>query len=625
MDSAKMNFACAWNRRNALTATACVALLAAFAGISWCAWLNKNATFDEPLHFVAAWVQTHYGDFRCNPEDPPLWKYYVAAGTNPGDMSLDMHSGLWKEMLLQDPAPAVHFVVRTMYQTPGTDADRLLRAGRARMLALGVVLGAAIAWWAWRLAGRIAAVVAIAAYCFDPNFLAHAPLIKNDVPITLIFFLLMAVIWLLGERATVTRFICVMLLAAVALATKFSGILTLPMLGIALFCRVLIGKPWPFLKWMLSTRLQRLGAALLVLLGTVAVSYAGIWACYGFRFGPSVDPREQFVFHSVDYNCGVGEMLLQMDPPPIYPSDRQLHEWVKNAWKPSIIVRAVDAANRNHLLPQSWLFGFLYTYGSSLYRRTFLCGEIGMAGWWYYFPAAMAFKTPLATLAGLGLASLIWFSHARRGKTKRDAWAIVAVLVCPVFYMAVAMRSHLNIGLRHIFPVYPFLFVFVGVVAAQSFARRPRITGWIAGILFVGLVVETLSAYPNYIPFFNVAAGGSRGGLALLSDSNIDWGQDIAALANWQRDHADRQLYLCQFGLPDPGYYKLHYVEMDGSEFSAPNETVPSGLRPVYAISAVVLQGPYMNPSQLAFYRGFEKLRPFEVLNGTIYLYDSAP
>jgi hypothetical protein len=64
---------------------------------------------------------------------------------------------------------------------------------------------------------------------------------------------------------------------------------------------------------------------------------------------------------------------------------------------------------------------------------------------------------------------------------------------------------------------------------------------------------------------------------------------------------------------------------MDGSEFSAPNETVRSGLRPVYAISAVALQGPYMTPSQLAFYRGFEKLRPFEVLNGTIYLYDSAP
>ena len=302
-------------------------------------------------------------------------------------------------------------------------------------------------------------------------------------------------------------------MVAIALATKCSGILALPMLGIALFCRVLIARPWPVFRWTLSTRLQRLAAALAILFGALVVGYAGIWASYGFRFGPTGDPQERFDFHSPNYNCGIGEMLLRQDNPPLYPTNATLHEWVGKEWKPSLVVRAANAANRNRLFPQAWLFGFLYTYGTSMARRTFLCGEIGIVGWWYYFPAAMAFKTPLATLAGLGSAAAIWLMNTPAGKIPVEMPIEIhgqpaPVIVCPVFYMAVAMRSHLNIGLRHIFPVYPFLFVFLGVIAAQCFARHPKITCWIVSLLFLGLACETWSAYPNYLPFFNVAAGG---------------------------------------------------------------------------------------------------------------------
>ena len=324
------------NRRNVFAAVACAILLAAFAAISWCALLNKCAAFDEPLHFVGGWMQTHYDDFRCNPEDPPLWKYYVAIGTRSDDMKLDRSSDLWKRMLVSIPAPAVHFVDQTMYQTPGTDADKFLRAARVRMLALGVLLGAAIAWWAWRVAGPIAGVVAVAAFCLDPNFLAHGALIKNDVLITLLFFLLMAVTWLLGERATVLRFIGVMLLVGIALATKFSGLLAFPMLGIALLCRALLNRPWPFFRWTLSTRRFRLIAAAGVVLSSVFAGYTIIWASYGFRFRPAPSPDSKFDFYDVILDCAENEMLLRQNSIPLYPDNRELQKWV-NQWKPSAI------------------------------------------------------------------------------------------------------------------------------------------------------------------------------------------------------------------------------------------------------------------------------------------------
>ncbi|MGA2441768.1 MAG: hypothetical protein ABSH08_12485 [Tepidisphaeraceae bacterium] len=613
------------SRSKWLALAACAGLLTAFWAIASSAWLGKSAAFDEPFHFIGAWVQTHYGDFRCNPEDPPLWKYYVAAGTSKNDLPMDWQSPLWNRMLDSIPAASVLYSDKLLYQSPGIDADKLLRAAHQRMVLLGVALGAAIAWWAWRLRGPLAAVVATAAFCFDPNFLAHSPIIKNDVPITLVFLLLMGAIWLLGQRATPLRCAAVVLLAGVALTTKFSGLLAIPVLAIALVCRSVINRPWPFLNWTLPTRRRRFSASLGLLVASILFGYFAIWACYGFRFGPSSDPSVKFDFKQPILDIAENEMQLRQDPVPAAVSNAQLAQWV-DQWKPDAIVRIGKVVNEHHLLPQAWLFGFLYTYGTSLARRAFLCGQIRVQGWWYYFPLAMLFKTPLATLIGLMLAVAFWIGSARRSAEARDRWAVCALVVAPIFYLTVAMRGNLNIGLRHVFPVYPFLFISLGIMAAQAHRRSPKLTRVVLVLLFAGLIAETVAAYPDYLPFFNVAAGGSRGGLRLLSDSNLDWGQDLPALARWQREHPDRQLYLCQFALPDPRYYGIHYVSMPGAYLEQEDEKATSGLPPVYAISAVALQGTYMPPElQRDIYDRFLKTKPFEVLDGTIYLFNPPP
>jgi hypothetical protein len=613
------------SRPKRLALAACALLLIAFWAIASTAWLDKSAAFDEPFHFVAAWVQTHYGDFRCNPEDPPLWKYYVAAGTSKPDLPMDRQSALWNRMLDSIPAGSVLYSNKVLYETPGVDADKLLRAARRRMALLGVALGAAIAWWAWRLGGPVAAVVATAAFCFDPNFLAHSPIIKNDVPITLVFLLLMGTTWLLGERASLLRCAAVVLLVAVALTTKFSGLLAFPILAIALVFRSFIDRPWLVLKWNLALRRQRLAASLALLTASILFGYFSIWACYGFRFGLSSDPRTTFNFKAPILYIAENEMRLRQNPVPPAVSDKQLAQWAQQ-WQPDAVVRMGRTLNRHHLLPQAWIFGFLYTYGSSLARRAFLCGEIRAQGWWYYFPLAMLFKTPLATLVGLALAAILWVRWSRRSGGARDGWAVCAALLAPICYLAIAMYGNLNIGLRHVFPVYPFLFIFLGVMAAQACRRRPRTAGCILLLLFAALIAETVCAYPDYIPFFNVAAGGSRGGLRLLSDSNLDWGQDLPALARWQRDHPDRQLYLCQFALPDPRYYGIHYISMPGAFVAQEDEKVSSALPPIYAVSAVALQGTYMPPEvKHRVCDPLLKTQPLEVLDGTIYLFDSPP
>jgi len=76
------------------------------------------------------------------------------------------------------------------------------------------------------------------------------------------------------------------------------------------------------------------------------------------------------------------------------------------------------------------------------------------------------------------------------------------------------------------------------------------------------LICETLSAWPDYIAFFNFPTGGELGGLAHLGDSNLDWGQDLKALARWRQNHSQLPLYAKLFESVDPAFYGLKYHEV---------------------------------------------------------------
>lgn len=606
-------------RRVVAALIGCAALLVTFGVTAHLGCRDKCATFDEPYDLVSAWLHTFYGDFRCDSEDPPLWKYYAVVGRRAGDMAIDRHAPLWQAML-QKHAEGWYFANDTLYHTPRNNADALIGGARDRMIGVGVLLGVLIAWWAWRLAGALAAGVALFAFCLDPNFLAHSPLIKNDVPLALALTALMAAVWLLGERATLWRCVAVAFLTALAVASKFSGFLALPILAAALFCRAMIRRDWWVMSWVARTRRQRLLAAAAISTATIPICFGIVWACYDFAFSPTGNPQGLLNPNDIVLQCAEGESIRDHGN-PITVSVAQLQGWV-DQWRPGATVRGALWMNKHHLFPQSWIMGFLYTYGTSISRPTFLCGQFSRAGWWYYFPLAMLFKTPLATLIGLSPVLVLWLRW-RTILSADAAWPLCAAAVAPLLFLAAAMHTPLNLGLRHVLPVYPYLFILLGVMASAAWQWRPRVTLAALGLLAAGLAVETFCAYPDFIPFFNVAAGGARGGLGLLSDSNVDWGQDLPDLAAWQRQNPNYQLYLSYFGSADPRYYHIHYIEVPGDIFPHPDQTTPSRLPPIYAVSATNLQGTYLpQASNLDWLRD---RKPVAILGGSIYIFDAGP
>jgi hypothetical protein len=294
-----------------------------------------------------------------------------------------------------------------------------------------------------------------------------------------------------------------------------------------------------------------------------------------------------------------------------WPSDAE----VKLA-RPGAFVGTILFLGRHKLLPQAWLYGLLFTYQSALVRDGFLLGGYSMTGWWYYFPLAMLFKTPAATIvAGIGALLVM------RWVPRRDAWLCVCLGVPLLIYALSAMSGNLNLGVRHVLPLYPLMYIWIASVFARARSAKPQAAGIAGAVIAVALAVESLVAYPNYIAFFNTAVGGSRGGFALLSDSNLDWGQDLPLLARWQQEHPDVTLYLCYYGSTDPAAYGIRYLNQPGGFYLNPEQHYPD--RPgVMAISASRLQGVYLDPIVRNYYASIrDHQQPIAVLGGTIYLY----
>jgi len=602
----------------------CAALCVAYAVISWSATAQKSATADEPYHVAVSWLMLHNGDFRAAPDVPPLWEDFI--GLPLGSNGLRPNTAVPAYGRLKTSFETFQFLFRMLYRTPGVDGIAVVQ--RARMLSVipAVLLGVLVARWSWALAGPVAAVAGTLLWAMDPSMLGHGSLAKNDVAFALVYAWLAYSMWRAGQRLSWPWIVSLCLSVGLAIETKLSGLVTGPLLALVLLARALMFEPWPVLGWMLQTRWAKIGAAFVVCLLSAICCYIIVWGAYRFRYEAGPNGLQ------LDLNALVSELHNEQtfqanDYRPPTPG-----QWLQ--WTPDVSTSALIWAARHRFVPQAFIAGVLETRIGAIGRYAFLCDSVYLGGRWYYFPLALLFKEPLTTQA-LWLVTLSTaFVALRRRLSARPGsisfardWSILAIVIPLSIYMLAALFSPLNLGIRYIFAIFPFLFVAGGIRAARlwEMGRAMRV---VLGIAALTLTVESTAVYPNYISFFNVACGGSRGGIRLLADSNLDWGQDLPLLAQWQRDHPAEPLYLSYFGVCDPAVYGIRYTNVTPAFVFGPPAVWPvSG--GVAAISATNLTGVYTSHMQsgpnASFATSFAGRAPFEVLGGSIYLFRFDP
>jgi hypothetical protein len=232
-----------------------------------------------------------------------------------------------------------------------------------------------------------------------------------------------------------------------------------------------------------------------------------------------------------------------------------------------------------------YIRGLRSVYGDSVASYTYyLAGTFSTTATWYYTLAALAFKVSATTLV-LMVAAL---AFAMRPQDSREDALFVLVPAAAV--IAASFFDAANIGLRRILPAFPFLYLFTSRLLDSS-----RLLAWPSGrwrtvsvsavvVLAGWSAVETIRIYPHHLSYFSAASGGPLNGPYLLDDSNIDWGQDLPALADWQRQHPEaKSVRLAYFGTAVPEAYGVR-----ASTIAGPGELVDP-VPGTYAISVQVL------------------------------------
>ena len=174
-------------------------------------------------------------------------------------------------------------------------------------------------------------------------------------------------------------------------------------------------------------------------------------------------------------------------------------------------------------------------------HSTFLFGHVTRRGWWFYFPVVLFFKTPVAFIV-FALAGIGQIVKKMRGEA-------LAVVMAPFAMLLPVMFSEINLGVRHILPLYPFLSIAGAYAVVELWRRGLRWRVEICALL-AWLVIGSAVAHPDYLPYFNEAALGHGERVAI--DSNLDWGQDLLRLAAAVRTLHIQHLYVDYFGSADP-------------------------------------------------------------------------
>jgi hypothetical protein len=423
-----------------------------------------SETVDEVAHVGAGLEWLGRGRYTFELQHPPLARVAAALGPYLRGVRSQGQTNMWDEGR------------RALYA--GAGYERNLTAARLAMLPFFMLA----AFFVWRI-GEVAfgtgtALGAVACFTLLPPVLAHFGVATTDAPMLAVFAASLYALMRWLDEPNVARALGLGVAAGVGLVTKFSFVPYFAVAAVALFVarylwgrrRARASKPSESIgETVPSTAPWSWGDGL----PTLAVAAAGglivAWAAYRFSFG--------------DWR-GVPLPLAQVP------------------------LGILEIAEHNQL-------------GHPAY----FLGQSRALGVWYFFPVILVLKTPIAALT-LGVLGFLVLSRA--AFAARD-WHYLIPVTIAIVVLGVAIPARINIGVRHVLPFYVGLALAAGYAWVWLWARvRRSIARTLLVAVTLLLSIDTVTAHPDYLAYFNGFAG--RDPSRLVADSDLDWGQDLFRL-----------------------------------------------------------------------------------------------
>ncbi len=566
--------------------------------------VTESQTTDEGAHLAAGYSYLIKKDFRLNREHPPLIKQMAAIPLvllgqqveKPFDTAAWNNGDQWavaQDLLYRNTVPA----------------DRLLLVGRLSTMLLSLVLGLYLFKWARELFGSGVATLSLLLYAFAPNVIAHSRYITTDIAMTAFFFITIYYFYKYLKEPKALYLWLTALFFAIAQASKFSAVLLVPIM-LTMYLLAALQQRSPAGKNIFSFKRFVILTATLIITTSVL-----LFAVYGFSFTKPVN------------DWTIKHLLAQR---------AAVMEYGNYDAQPALVQKAIDLTDPDTTTGQRvwWVMehvpipffayfdGLASVYTHNYFGHTaYLLGQYTKHGWWYYFPLAFLVKTPtiiILTLLGV-LIWGIWYlrTHIRQSSSLRSFFRSVPLFVYfitvpPLLWMGFSMTSSLNIGMRHILVLYPFIHIIVGWALFQLWHSRRRALRAVVLLALLWYVVSSIWIFPHYLAYFNEVSGGPNNGSTYLVDSNIDWGQDVKHLKSYMEENDIPYVCAVYFGQANLEYYGIDYRYLpDQAHFTSTDD-----LNCVVAISLTALL------SEEREYQWLLDYTPDEKIGYSIFIYD---
>jgi hypothetical protein len=507
--------------------------------------LGDSAIVDEIAHIPAGYSYVRYGDYRLNPEHPPLIKDLAGLPLLLLPVSFPTDIPAWTKEVNGQWETGWHFIYHY-----GNNADLILFFSRLPILLLYIVFGWLIYLIIRKYFGTNTALLAVFLYALSPNFLAHNHLVTTDLGIALFTFVALATFGgFLIRPSWQTLGLATLALAASELA-KFSAVLLIPFYAFIFLLFLLFIKPVPKFELFGSSKIKRpiwkklyiYGLSYLIMMAGALVL---IWLFY--------------LPHVINFPADKQIELIKTSlPDPRWG-------WLTNlltAMAPNKLL----AALAQYLLGVAMVFGRV---GGG--NTTYFLGQVSNQSFKWYFPVSYLLKEqiPFLLLLSLGLtlsAVKLWRLRLKNylskfGQLLRQEPMKPLFCLFILYYAAISISGNLNLGIRHLFPILPLIYILIADYTTRFFTGFKTSWGQKLGTAIFGLLIfwyamTPLLMFPNYLSYHNELIGGGKNAYRYFTDSNVDWGQDLKRLVTWTKAHPEiTKLQLDYFGGGEPRYY----------------------------------------------------------------------